>query len=327
MDRRTFFGTLAGALLAAPLAAEAQRTGEVPKIGVINFNSPPRRAPGASVFWDTLVKLGWAEGQNVTVERRDAGGDWNQIPRLAVELSRLHVDMFVIASEAVAQQVQRATRTIPICAYAGDFQTAGLVKNLARPEQNVTGVQSVQIELTGKRLALLKEVLPRLVQVGVLVSEQHHPSTLALLRNAKDSARPLGLQVQVAVASRPGDFAGAFAALTKAHVRGLVVVSNPYMYQYRGQIAELAVKNSIVTICTDRIWAEAGSLMSYGVTEAEIQQRLAECVDKILRGAKPADVPVQQPNKFELCINLKTAKTLGLTIPPSLLQRADQVIE
>ena len=170
MDRRAFISTLAGGLLTVPLAVQAQQAGKVvPKIGIINFNSPPKRVPAADVFWGPMARLGWVEGQNVTVERRDAAGDWNQVPRLALELSRLNVDVFVITSEAAAQYVQQATRTIPICAFAGDFQAAGLVKNLSKPDQNITGVQSVQIELTGKRLALLKEAVPGLARVACLL--------------------------------------------------------------------------------------------------------------------------------------------------------------
>jgi putative tryptophan/tyrosine transport system substrate-binding protein len=284
VDRPAFIGSLASGLLAAPLAAEAQTVTPIPKIGVIYFDQPPVRTPASYVFWEPMGKLGWVEGQNVLVERRTAAGDWSRIAPLAAELVRLQVDVFLVAGEVTAQYIQRVTRTIPICAYAGDFQSAGLVKNLARPDQNVTGVQSVQIELTGKRLGILKEVVPKLARVGVLLSEQRHPSTVALLRNAEDSARLLGLQVQVAEAPRPEDFDRAFAALTGAHVRGLVVVSNPYMYRHRSLVVDSAAKTRIATIYTDRIWVQAGGLMSYGVTETEIQRRLAECADKILRG-------------------------------------------
>jgi len=327
VERRAFIGVLTGGFLAAPLAAEAQSERKVPKIGIINFADPPVRGPSAGLFWEPMRKLGWVEGQNVVVERRNAAGDSNQIPRLAEELVQLHVDVFLVTGARAAQQIQRVTQTIPICAYSGDFQAAGVVTNLAKPDRNVTGVQDVDVDLAGKRLALLKEAAPSLTRAGMLLPNRRDPTMAALVRAAEEVARPLGLQLMVVESPRPEDFVEAFAALTKARVRGLMVAETPFTYQHHSQILALAAKNRLAAIYEKRYWVEAGGLISYGVVQAEIGRRMAECVDKILRGAKPSEVPVQQLNTFQLVINLKTAKALGLTIPPSLLARADEVIE
>jgi putative ABC transport system substrate-binding protein len=209
----------------------------------------------------------------------------------------------------------------------GDLQAADMVTNLAKPEGNVTGVQNLEADLVGKRLALLKEVVPRLTQVGVLLWNRSYPTLVALVGAAENASRPLALQLQIVDGRLFNDLDGAFASLMKAHVRGLLVVNSPSIYRQRSHVLALATKTRLVTIYESRNWVDAGGLMSYGAVNAELQRRLAECVNKILRGAKPAEVPVQQPAKFELVINLKTAKALGLTIPPALLARADEVIQ
>src|SRR5262245_62091350 len=326
MERRAFFAATGAALLAAPLATEGQSK-RTPKIGVIFFVDPPVRSPSVDLFWEPMRTFGWVEGQNVVVERRSARGNWKQIQNRAAELVRLQVDVFLVSGEGLAEEIREVTRTIPICVGGGDLQAADMVKNLAKPEGNVTGVQNLEADLAGKRLALLKEAVPRLVQVGVLLWNRSYPTLVALVGAAEDASRPLGLQLQVADGRRFDDLDGAFASLTKAHVRGLLVANSPSIRRQRRHILDLVTKTRLPTIYESRDWVEAGGLMSYGAVFAEIQRRLAECVDKILRGAKPAEVPVQQPTQFELVINLKTAKTLGLTIPPSLLARADQVIE
>ena len=326
LDRRTFLAGTGAILLAAPLTAEAQSK-RTPKIGVIFFAEPPVRSPSADLFWGPMRTFGWVEGQNVVVERRSAGGNWNQMRTLAAELARLQIDVFLVAGEGPAREIMRATQTIPICVNGGDLQAAGIVTNLAKPDGNITGVQNLEADLAGKRLALLKEAVPRLSQVGVLLWNRSHPTLSALVGAAEDASRTLGLQLRVVDGLRFGDLEGAFAALTKAHVRGLLVANSPSISRQRSHVLALAAKTRLVTIYESRNWVEVGGLMSYGAVFAEIQRHLAECVDKILRGAKPSEVPVQQPTKFELVINLKTAKALGRTIPPSLLGQADQVIE
>jgi putative tryptophan/tyrosine transport system substrate-binding protein len=321
---------LAGLLLAlaAPLAAEAQPSGQVYKIGLINIGAPeaPWRPSVPGPFWDRLRELGWVEGKMIMVERRGASGDGRRIPSLAAELAQLKVNVIVTVTGAEAKRAQEGTRTVPICAAAGDLQAEGLVANLAKPEGNVSGVQVVQPDLAGKRLSLLKEVVPGLKRAGLLI-QGRSPTMDKIVRAAEDSSRTLGLALHVVEGAHPTDFDRAFSALAKEHARGVLVANSPALQTHATHLVALAAKTRLVAIYDFRSWAEAGGLMSYGPLESEFHGGLAECVDKILRGAKPADVPVQQPTKFELVINLKTAKALGLTIPPSLLQRADQVIE
>jgi len=321
MDRRAFLGTVAGSLLAAPLAAEGQGT-----IGVINFNAPVR-APGFdSAFWGRMRELGWVEGQSLAVELRGAGGDWGRLPSLAAELVQRKVNVIVMDNGTAARRVQEGDRTVPICVAGGDLQAAGVVANLAKPEGNVTGVQLFQASLAGKRLALLKEAVPGLTRVGILF-ERRGGLNDAVLRATEDAARTMGLKLYVVEAPAPDDFNRAFSALTKVGAPALLVVNNANTVIHQNQVLGLAAKSRLAALYEYRDWTEAGGLMSYGPVISEMWRQLAECADKILKGAKPADVPVQQPSKFDLVINLKTAKALGLTIPPSLLQRADQVIE
>jgi len=326
MDRRAFIGTLAGGILPAPLVAEAESDKAVRKLGLINVGAPERpwRPPIPSPFWDRLQELGWREGQTLQVERR--GGPWDRIAYLASELARLKVDVIMVPTGGEALRAYEGTRTVPICAAAGDLQAEGLVRNLRKPETNVTGVQVVQVELVGKRLALLKEVVPGLTQVGVLL-EGPSPTNTKTVDAAEEAARKLRLKLHVVTAGRPEMFADTLASLTDMGVRGLMVVNNPGLLSHLRQLVALVAQTRLVAIYDFRYWVEGAGLMSYGPLRSEIEHLWAECVDKILRGAKPADVPVQQPTKFEFAINLKTAKALGLTIPPSLLQRADQVIE
>ena len=321
MDRRTFLGTVAGSLLAAPVAAQGRGT-----IGVINFNAPVR-APGFdSAFWGRMRELGWVEGQNLAVELRGAGGDWSRLPSLAAELVQRKVNVIVMDNGTAARHVQEGDRTVPICVAGGDLQAAGVVANLAKPEGNATGVQLFQASLAGKRLALLKEAVPGLTRVGILF-ERRGGLNDAVLRATEDAARTMGLKLHAVEAPAPDDFNRAFSALTKVGAPALLVVNNANTLIHQNQVLGLAAKSRLAALYEYRDWTEAGGLMSYGPVISEMWRQLAECADKILKGAKPGDVPVQQPSKFDLVINLKTAKALGLTIPPSLLQRADQVIE
>ena len=328
MNRRTFLSALTGSLLAAPLAAGAQQVGKVSRIGYLSAGSDTSNPRVREAFRQGLRELGWVEGQNIIIEYRWAEGRFDRLPDLAAELVRLKVDVLVAAPTPAALAAKNATGTIPIVGMSlTDPIGLGLVASLARPGGNVTGVSySVGAEIFGKDLELLKEVVPRVRRVAVL-SNPASPARPLTISNVKDAARSLGLQLQLLEARGPGDFDGAFAAMAKERVGALLVVTDPAFIPHRARLVDLAVKNRLPSIFTQREDAEAGGLMSYGPRLSDLHRRGATYVDKILKGAKPADLPVEEPTKFELVINLKTAKALGLTIPPSLLQRADQVIE
>ena len=328
MNRRVFLSVLSGGLLAAPLAAEAQQAEKVYRIGYLSAGSDTSNPRVREAFRQGLRELGWVEGQNIIIEYRWAEGRFDRLPDLAAELVRLKVDVLVAAPTPAALAAKNATGTIPIVGMSlTDPIGLGLVASLARPGGNVTGVSySVGAEIFGKDLELLKEVVPRVRRVAVL-SNPASPARPLTISNVKDAARSLGLQLQLLEARGPRDFDGAFAAMAKERVGALLVVTDPAFIPHRARLVDLAAKNRLPSIFTQREDAEAGGLMSYGPRLSDIQRRGATYVDKILKGAKPADLPVEEPTKFELVINLKTAKALGLTIPPSLLQRADQVIE
>ena len=328
MNRRTFLSALTGSLLAAPLAAGAQQVGKVSRIGYLSAGSDTANPRVREAFRQGLRELGWVEGQNIIIEYRWAEGRFDRLPDLAAELVRLKVDVLVAAPTPAALAAKNATGTIPIVGMSlTDPIGLGLVASLARPGGNVTGVSySVGAEIFGKDLELLKEVVPRVRRVAVL-SNPASPARPLTISNVKDAARSLGLQLQLLEARGPRDFDGAFAAMAKERVGALLVVTDPAFIPHRARLVDLAVKNRLPSIFTQREDAEAGGLMSYGPRLSDLHRRGATYVDKILKGAKPADLPVEEPTKFELVINLKTAKALGLTIPPSLLQRADQVIE
>jgi len=322
MDRRAFLGALG--LLAAPRAAKAQPS-RVLGILAVNSPLPPRFTPG---FWERLGELGWLEGQNLRVEIRDASNDMSRVPDLATELVRLKVDMIVMDNGTAARQVvDKVTRTLPICTSGGDLQAVGLVTDLRRPEGSVTGVQVLQSTLATKRLEILKEVVPTLKYAGVLLQNAAAPTNTAVLRAAIDAGRALGVRVDAVEARQPSDFERIFSSLSRVKGSGLLVTNNPITTGHQTTMVALAAKTKVPAIYEYGYWVATGGLLSYGANVADTARRLADCTDKILRGAKPADVPVQQPTKFDLVINLQTARSLGLTIPPSLLQRADQLIE
>ena len=321
ISRRAFIGTLTGGLLAAPLAAGAQPATKMARVGLLSVAS--RFAPDSQryvdVFRQALRELGWVEWQNIDIEWRSAEGHLERLPDLAAELVKLRVDVIVTSSGQAIQQIQQVTKTIPIVAVAaGDLVASGLVASLAKPGGNVTGLQVMGPELSGKQLQLLKEAVPNLSRVGVL-----SPAPLSTfadnLRQIEIVARALGVQLHVLEVRSPDEFSSAFSALSREHTGALIVIENTFMWFHRSQITNLARKNRLPTIHQGRVFVHAGGLMSYGVSLADLFRRAAGYVDKILKGAKPADLPVEQPTKFELVINLKTAKALGLTIPPSLL--------
>jgi len=329
MNRRAFIGTVAGGLLAAPLAAGAQPAGKVYRIGYLSTGSGTSSNPRIlEAFRQGLRELGWVEGQNIVIEYRWADGRLDRLPDLAAQLVRLKVDVIVASPTPGALAAKNATGTIPIVAISLTHPVElGLVASLARPGGNVTGVSySVGADIFGKDLELLKEVVPRVRRVAVL-SNPDSPARPLTIRNVKDAARSLGLQLQLLEARGPEGFDGAFAAMAKERVGALFVVQDPAFIPHRARLVDLAATNRLPSIFTQREDAEAGGLMSYGPSLSDLYRRAGTYLDKILKGAKPGDLPIEQPTKFELVINLKTAKALGLTIPPSLLQRADQVIE
>jgi putative tryptophan/tyrosine transport system substrate-binding protein len=329
VERRAFLGAVTGGLLAAPLAAGAQQAAQVYRLGLLG-GSPPN-SPGGRRAWDGFFQgmreLGYVEGQNILVEGRWYGERTDRLSVLAAELVRLNVDVIVAGAAPAPEAAQRATSTIPIViANHNDPVGSGLVASLPRPGRNVTGLSTLSPELVGKRLQLLKEAIPAISRVAVL-SNPTIPSQALELREAKVGAGALKVQLQLLEARAPNDFAGAFSAMTKERAGGVIILTSSMFYAERGRIAELAAKRRVPAIYGVKEFAEAGGLMAYGINVHESFRRAATYVDKILKGAKPADLPVEQATTFELVINLKTAKALGLTIPPSLLARADQVIE
>jgi len=329
MDRRAFIGTLTGGLLAAPLAAEAQPVGKVPRVGYLSPGSPSdaARQRRFEAFRQGLRELGYVEGQNIAVEARWAEDKYERYPALAADLVRVKVKVIVAVGGRATQVAQQATRTIPIVmSVVIDPLGGGLVASLAHPTGNVTGLSLMASELVGKRLELLKEIAPKVSRVALL-SNPANPGSASQLRQAEASARVLGLQLQPLEARDPQEIDSAFAAMARERAGALVVLADAIFLNRRIQIAELAAARRLPAVYGLSEHAEAGGLMVYSTNLLELERRAATYVDKLLKGAKPADLPIEQPSKHELIINLKAAKALGLTIPPSLLQRADQVIE
>jgi len=330
VDRRTFLGTLSGSLLAAPLAAETQQAAKIARIGYLSID-----VAGSvhlrEAFLQGLRDLGYVEGRNVVIEYRDAEGKPERLPALAAELVALKVDVILAGGTPHALAAKHATKIFPIVfATAGDPVASGVVTSLAQPGGNVTGLSVLpQEELVGKRLELIKQAIPGISQVAILRQPGAYGegTDREILRGAEVAARALGVRVQFVEARGPTDFDRAFSEMTRAHAGALILISSTMFFVERRRLVALAGKNRLPAVYTGRDYIEAGGLMAYGQNVAGFFRNAAAYVDKILKGAKPADLPVQQPTEFELVINLKTAKALGLTIPPSLLQSADQVIE
>ena len=328
MKRRAFLGVITGSLLAAPLAAEAQQAGKVPRIGFLSATSPSDRPHLLDAFRHRLRELGWVEGQNIVIDYRYAEDRVDRLPDLAAELVRLKVDLIMSLGTQGVTAARNATKTIPIVMIAvRDPVGTGLIASLARPGGNVTGVSGYAgLEIVTRQLELLKETVPKIRRVAILSNPTNAYHQLAI-REANVAARSLGVQLQLLEARGPNELDGAFAAMAKERVGALLVVSDSMFNSHRTRLADLAARSRLPAAYGIRESVEAGGLMSYGPSFLELYRRSAAYVDKILKGAKPADLPVEQPTEFELVINLKTAKALGLTIPPTLLQRADQVIE
>ena len=328
MKRREFIAAVGAGLLAAPLVAGAQQAGRVHRIGYLTGGLSTDRPHLIEAFRQGLRELGWVEGQNIVIEYRYAEGRFDRLPDLAAELVRLKVDIIVAVATPASAAAKNATGTIPIVGISlGDPVGTGLIASLARPGGNITGVSySVGVETIGKGLELLNEIVPNVRWVAIL-SNPGNPLHAPAVRDLKVAARSLGEQLQLLDARGPTEFDGAFAAMAKERVGGLFVVADTMFNLHRARLVELAAKSRLPAAYGTRDAVESGGLMSYGPSLPDLFERGATYVDKILKGAKPADLPVEQPTKFELVINLKTAKALGLTMPPSLLARADEIVE
>ena len=327
MDRRAFIvGGVAG--VAAPLAAAAQRVGKLVRIGLLDYaGSDPASTARWRALRERLRELGYVEGQNVIFEPRWADGKAERLPSLAAELIAAKVDVFVAGGSSPALAARQATKSVPIVmATGGDPVELELAAGLARPGGNVTGVISLIGQLVVKRLELLKQLIPRASRIAV-VRDPDNPSSALSLREAENAAHSFGIVVQAVGVRGPRDLDAAFSAMKKSHIDAAILAENTRFLADRRRIADLAVTHRLPMLVAAKEFAEAGALVSYGTDYLDLFRRAAHYVDKILRGANPADLPIEQPTKFELVINLKTAKALGLTIPPSLLLRADQVIE
>jgi putative ABC transport system substrate-binding protein len=324
MDRRAFLGGLTGGLLAAPPAARAQKPARPAKLGLLLY-SAPQLDPNVAALRQSLRELGYLEGRTLSFEYRFAEGRPERLPELAAELAGLKPDVIFALGGDVTPAAQQATKTIPIVMLvSNDPVQGGLVTSLARPGGNLTGVTLILDTLAGKRLAFLKEAAPRIARVGILWNPEHADPEF---RENQRAARTLGVQIQSLETRRSEDCDAAFQAAGRERCEALIVVSSRLLQLQSQRIVDFAAKSQLPLVGDWGTWSQRGAVLSYGPNIGEMVQRAATYVDRILRGAKPADLPIQQPTRFDLLINLKAARTLGLTIPPLLLQRADPVIE
>jgi len=330
LERRAFVVLVSGGLLAAPLAAGAQQPKKVARIGILGDTSPPAETSysGIEAFLQELRGLSNAEGRQVTVEYRWAEGQRDRLPDLAAELVHSGVDIVLALGPASAQAAKNATTTIPVVFVgSGDPVAEGLVSSLARPGANVTGLAVIGgLDIVRKRLALLKEVVPGVTRMAMLWNPTN-PSHVPALKEVPGIARSLRVELRAIAARGPEEFDGAFAAMRRFRVGGLLVLADGAFVLQAARLVNLSAESHLPTIYGNRTFTEAGGLMSYQGSFVSLYRRAARIVDKILKGAKPANIPVEQPTKIELVINLKTAKALGLTIPQALLGRADEVIQ
>jgi putative tryptophan/tyrosine transport system substrate-binding protein len=327
MNRKIIICVLTTALLSTIPFVDAQQIKRVPRIGLLSPFSPSDTALWHEAFRQGLRDLGWVEGKNISIEYRYAEGRNDRLPDLAADLVHLKVDIIVASVATDAVVAKKATRTIPIVMAApGDPVATKLVESLARPGGNITGLSQMAPELAGKRLELLKETVPKLSRVAVLWNPEGPTTTLAW-EESQLPARQLGLQLHSTEVRSPSDFDKAFEGATKARTDALAVMPSQLFVNNQKRIADFAAKNRLPSIFYLREFVDSGGLMSYGADRSDMFRRAAVYVDKILKGAKPADLPVEQPTKFEFFINLKAAKQIGLTIPPNVLARADKVIK
>jgi putative tryptophan/tyrosine transport system substrate-binding protein len=313
-------------LLVVAVIAEAQQAKKVPRIAYLSATSASSAGGGALAFRQGLRELGYVEGKNIVIEYRYAEGKLDRLPELAAELAHLKVDIIVTASPPATRSAKQATATIPIV-MAFDFDPIGngFVASLARPGGNITGLSTLSPEISGKQLELLREIVPRLSRVAILGTSTF-PGNAQALREAELAAGVLRLQLQYLDVLDPRDIEAAFVEASKGHADAVLALGGTIVFFHRREVVALALKNRLPAIYYRPEYVEEGGFMSYGASFTDLLRRAATYVDKILRGAKPADLPVQQPTKFELVINLKTAKQIGVTIPQSVLYRADKVI-
>jgi putative ABC transport system substrate-binding protein len=319
-------------IILTPLTLEAQPGGQLRRIGFLALGSRAiiSTSPRFEAFKQALRELGWVEGQNLVLESRYAEGREERLPDLAADLVSLPVEVIVVAGGPQAvRAAQHATHTIPIVGVImGDPVREGLVASLARPGGNITGVSGAPREMAGKRLELLKEAVPAVTRVALPTNPANHPASAPQLQATQVAAQALGVQLQVIEIRSPDEFENAFAAMTKAGADALFVLTDPLLFErHASDIVALAQQHRLPAMYPWSMYTDAGGLMFYNLSNTDAYRRGATYVDKILKGAKPADLPVEQPMKFELVINLKTAKALGLTIPPTLLFLADEVLQ
>ena len=325
MRKKSIGFALSAMLLVLSFPAEAQQPTKIPRIGVLRPGLAA--APNYEAFRQGLRELGYVEGQNVVLEFRDAEAKAERLPDLAAELVRLKVDVIVTSSTPAIQAAKQATGTIPIVmAFSGDPVGTGLVASLAKPGGNITGLSDIGPEISGKQLELLKEAFPTISRVGFFLNPSNQGNRLRL-KAAEVTAGELKVQIQALEVRSANDFEKAFSTIRKGQTQALMTLRDPAINVNQKRIVEFAAENRLPTMHIDKEPVEAGGLMSYGPNVPDLFRRAAIYVDKILKGAKPADLPVERPIKFEFVINLKTAKQIGLTIPPNVLARADKVIK
>src|SRR6516162_4017765 len=318
---------MASATAAGPRGARAQQAEKVRKIGLLTAGSEGQVRSLHGVLRDGLRELGWIEGKNLTFEARSAEDDLDRLPVLAAELVSLDVDVIVTVGTLAPLAAKRATSTIPIVmAFSGDPVGSGLVASLAHPGSNVTGLSGMAPDLAGKRLELVKDLLPEAHRVAVLWNAANAYSAHSF-KETVDAARMLAVELQSLEVRAPADIDGALEAAMSQHADALIVIEDPLTIDHQAKIAEFAIRNRLPMMAGFKMFADAGGLISYGPNPGDFVRESVGYVAKILQGAKPSDLPVEQPTRFELVINLKTAKALGLTIPPLVLARADEVIE
>ena len=324
--KRIFYLTLCAVLFALCASASAQQVTTIPTIGYLAGASRSAIAFRLEAFRQGLRELGYVEGKNITIEYRYSEGNFRRQKELAAELARLKVDIMVTSGPGSTRAAKEATSTIPIVmTFDSDPVGSGSVASLARPGGNITGLSTLSPEITGKQLELLKESVPQLLRVAVLGSSAN-PGNARVLKEVEEPARAFSLKLQILDILDPKELETVFRSVSKERADAIVVLAGTIIIAQRGRIAEMAINSRLPSIYERREFVEAGGLMSYGISIIDLDRRAAIYVDKILKGAKPANLPVEQPKKFELVINLKTAKQIGLTIPPNVLARADRVI-
>jgi putative ABC transport system substrate-binding protein len=324
-SQRARVASVALALLMAPLAAETQ-PGKVPRIGLLETGSLTARAPLWEAFRQAMRELGYVEGRTVLFEARGGDGRSEGLPALAAELVRLEVDVIVTSGAAAAQAARRATATVPIVMASGNPIELGLVTSLARPGGNVTGITTLAVELAAKRLEMAREVVPGAGGLAIL-GDAGSPASVSGIQETQAAAQALGVRLHAVTVRRPDDFDGAFSAIARERPAILIVTPSPMFFGERRRLAELAVKHRLPVMLGSPEYAEAGGLIAYGADLADGFRKAAGYVGKILKGARPGDLPIDQATKIRLVVNLRTAKALGLTIPPAVLARADEIIK